>query len=632
MFHNDCNQNYPYNPEKAFSLCFSWLQCCLPMNNLQGEFRPSLMVDVAADYRQGRFILRWRTAVVLTALAMLMLTVIQEQDFGIKWLSFGWGWLTWICLVPWVIAVVGAKSGRRGAIISYTAGFVYFLVNLYWLVWVTVPGWIAMCFYLAFYFVLCGFLLRRIYLRRRWPFTLVLPIIWVGQEYLRSIVMTGFPWFLLGHSQHANLRMIQICDLFGVYGITFLMAMINGLICDILLRPLRQSKSQQRKTMLSAGPLFLLTVCCVLGTMLYGQHRLGEGKASISQGPSVTVIQEVIPQFVKQAGKSDEEIFSRHLALSEKAQRTLPGPDLIVWPETMVPGPLNHEFLSLEPEELTEEGRKYLTESLSYDKRLCDLTTKKVALLAGAPSLTVNEQGQLSRFNSAFLYLPGGGRYGQRYDKMHLVPFGEVVPFKRSWPWLYSLLNSLTPYDYEYSLDAGSDPTVFEFKDSSGKTNRFSVAICYEDVMPAVVRRLAGLENGKKRIDFLLNISNDGWFVRGGIKDEPVKSSSEQLQHLIICKFRAVENRVGIARAVNTGISAFIKPDGAVQKNALMDGFPPGEHEREAVAGYLTDKIYIDTRISLYSRIGDTFAIVCTVLMGLLFLLSLHRKKRLAKK
>ena len=277
------------------------------MNSSQGEFRP-LVVDVPADYRQRHITLRWRTVVVLTMLTMLMLTAIQEP--------IGWSWLGWLCLVPWVIAVVGAKGSRRGAMISYIAGFVYFLGNLYWLVWVTVPGWIALCFYLGFYFVLCGFILRRIYLRRRWPFTLVLPIIWVGQEYLRSIVMTGFPWFLLGHSQHENLRMIQICDLFGVYGVTFLMVMINGLVCDILLRPLRQSESQQRKAMLSVGPLFLLTVCCVLGTLLYGQRRLGEGKASISQGPSVTVIQEVFPQFVKQAGESDEEIFSRHLTLS----------------------------------------------------------------------------------------------------------------------------------------------------------------------------------------------------------------------------------------------------------------------------------------------------------------------------
>ena len=158
----------------------------------------------------------------------------------------------------------------RLALVNFLAGFLYFLGNLYWLVWVTVPGWLAASFYLAWYYVLCGFLLRGIYLQRRWPFTLVLPLVWVGQEYLRSIVMTGFPWFFLGHSQHENLRLIQICDIFGVYGVTFLVALINGLLCDLLLRPLRQGESQQRKAFLSAGPLFLLTVCCVLGTLLYG--------------------------------------------------------------------------------------------------------------------------------------------------------------------------------------------------------------------------------------------------------------------------------------------------------------------------------------------------------------------------
>jgi len=209
---------------------------------------------------------------------------------------------------------------------------------------------------------------------------------------------------------------------------------------------------------------------------------------------------------------------------------------------------------------------------------------------------------------------------------MHLVHFGEVVPFRESCPPLYRLLSSLTPYDYEYTLDVGKDPTVFTYEDRQERAWRFAVAICYEDVMPQVPRRLT-VAKGEKRVDFLLNISNDGWFVTGA-KDEPIKPSAELIQHLVICKFRAVENRVGIARAVNTGISAFIRPDGIVQEGFLEGNLPEKARQRQAVAGFATDKVYLDTRVSIYSRVGDIFAIICTALAALLLLDGIRCQRR----
>ncbi len=410
--------------------------------------------------------------------------------------------------------------------------------------------------------------------------------------------------------------------------------MVNGLWCDLLLRPLVRSKNRGHGPRLDAISSILITACCIAAAVVYGQFRLNQGQRTITPGPTIAVVQEAIPQYVKVSSDSDrksrEEIFRKHLKLSQEALAANVEPNLIVWPETMVSGPLNHEFLNLQTDVLTEEGQELLKESLSYDSRLRDLSRKGTAVLVGSTSFTLFDD-PMKKYNSAFLYLDDGQRYHTRYDKMHLVPFGEVVPFRESWHWLYRLLNNLTPYDQEYTLDAGKNPTVFEFGDKNGKKWRFAVAICYEDVMPQVPRRLAAAEKGNKRVDFLLNISNDGWFVTGG-QGTPLNPSAELLQHLVICKFRAVENRVGIVRAVNTGISAFIRPDGRVQEGYLAGNLSKNHTQRQAEAGFLTDNVYLDRRISPYSIIGDSFAIACTVLTGFLFIGGILMQSRWKKK
>jgi apolipoprotein N-acyltransferase len=161
--------------------------------------------------------------------------------------------------------------------------------------------------------------------------------------------------------------------------------------------------------------------------------------------------------------------------------------------------------------------------------------------------------------------------------------------------------------DYEYSLFPGEEFRSFSMQPPSApsKEFRFGIPICYEDVMPYVCREFARGE-GRKRVDFLLNISNDGWFGRG----------VQQPQHLAICVFRAVENRVGIARAVNTGISGFIKPTGRLHD--LVAGDP--SHRWPGIAGYSVARLTVDSRYSYYSRYGDWFAWFCAVLWLVFFL------------
>jgi len=585
------------------------------------------VVNIPSDFRRRRIVVGLRWATIMSALTMAALTVMQEP--------VGWAMIAWVALVPWVLAAAGAEKTWQAVWISYAAGLIYYLGNLYWLVVVTPLGYAALCFYLAWYFPLTGYILRRIYLRRRWPMTFVLPVIWVGQEYLRANLLTGFGWLFLGHSQHEQLRLIQMCDLFGVYAVTFLIAMVNGQLCDMLLRPL-QRPARVKGIYFTAVHLSLIILVCLAGAVGYGSYRLKQGRNTISEGATITVIQEAIPQYVKQQSASAAEIFRKHQVLSKAALAAEAKPVLIVWPETIC-APLNREFLSLtirdfdlskHNESERQELRDILDQSKQQDEQLRQLAGEGVAVLVGASNLKY-VPGGVCKWNSAELYLSDGGRCPRRYDKMHLVPFGEVVPFRESWPWLYRQLNRLTPYDYEYTLDAGDEPTVFEITTDPGDSTRFAVAICYEDVMPAVVRRLAGIEQERKRIDFLLNISNDGWFVRGG-KDSPITATTELIQHLVICKFRAVENRIPIARAVNTGISGFIRPDGRVQHAGPAGTLPDDPADRQAIAGFLTDRVMLDSRVSCYNRIGDSFAAGCTILAGVLLLAGLAplRQKR----
>ncbi|MBN1436998.1 MAG: apolipoprotein N-acyltransferase [Sedimentisphaerales bacterium] len=547
---------------------------------------------------------RW--VIFLMLISIGGLSAIQEP--------MGWSWLGWVVLVPWVLGAVTVRRLRWGVLIIYGAGLLYFLSNLYWLVGVTVPGYLALGFYLAWYFPLCAVVLRWVYRRTRWPFALVLPVVWVGQEYLRATLMTGFPWLFLGHSQHENYKLIQVCDLVGVYGVTFLLAAMNGVVCDLLLRPIRRMSRDRSRW--GVGVIGLVAmVLLLLVVSFYGRWRLKQGERTMTPGPIVTVVQDVVPQYVRGAKIDMEEIFARHLELTEAALAAEARPDLVVWPETMT-APLNREYLRLPVVNESVETARY------QDTMLRLLTVRSaVDILVGTPTVMYEQRGdayyQVSRRNSAVLYERGGDAW-QSYSKMHLVPFGEVVPFRQSWPWLYGVLNNLTPYDYEYSLDTGTEATVFNFADSQQHNWRFAVAICYEDVMPQVVRQLAGVEDGAKRVDFLLNISNDGWFVREAGKG-PV-ATTELLQHMVICQFRAIENRVGIARSVNTGISCFIRPDGMVQQAGMAGDLPGDPRQRQVVAGFLTDRIMCDSRVTVYSRIGDSFAMLCTGLLGVIAL------------
>jgi apolipoprotein N-acyltransferase len=236
-------------------------------------------------------------------------------------------------------------------------------------------------------------------------------------------------------------------------------------------------------------------------------------------------------------------------------------------------------------------------------------------VVTGSASLVQTPYDLLSkerRYNSATVFHSDGREPG-RYDKVHLVYFGEVVPFRfGKLRFLYFWMNRLMPFsgpdgDFEYSLFRGEGFHSFEMRPASqpGRTYRFGIPICYEDVMPYVAREFT-YGGDAKRVDFLLNISNDGWFGR----------SIQQPQHLAICVFRAVENRVGVARAVNTGVSAFVDPSGRIHDGVVgkTDDLWPRN------AGISVANVGVDSRYTFYTRFGDWFGWGCALLWLLLFL------------
>jgi apolipoprotein N-acyltransferase len=564
--------------------------------------------------------------------------------------------LVFVALVPWAVATCRTHRAWLAHWLSFLVGWGFFLVTLRWLMPVTGLGYGALAGYLALYWTVAAWAIRT---GRRHGVSPVwtLPVTWVACEYLRGTVMTGFPWLFLSHSLYSQLPLIQVSDLAGAYGVSFLAAWINGVLVEAALRRWPAPGRQYGGRQLWAGAA--VGVALLAGTCGYGLYRLREvdfEATSALHGPRVAVVQHDFPLVSTWPyGDDPSVVLVEYLRLAADAARQQP--DLLAFPETVWAAYQNIDFVErgvVVPEvqpgswawgvtchralsafargdysavnaiisNLERDLRKLgaARPEMNVPKALPRLPAEggpRVTALVGAVSLDQFPEATYPKvryYNSALLYDADGNQRRQRYDKNHLVPFGELVPFRQAkllgfdLHWLYRWLNKLSPFSrggqVEYSLTPGAELTVFELATPTGDY-RFGVPICYEDATPHVIRRFVW-EGRRRRVDFLVNISNDGWFLH----------SHELPQHLAICVFRAVENRVGIARAVNTGISAFIDPNGRIYSRVRTDGrdFGPG------VVGYDVQRVYLDRRGSFYGRAGDWLALACLGLAGILWL------------
>ncbi len=474
---------------------------------------------------------------------------------------FDWGGFAWIAFVPLWIALEDKAVGER-TLLGFLTGLLFFLSSLFWLRYVTWLGMFLLSIYLAVYLALfsvwSGFCLRRfpIFLQG-----LLLAAGWVALEQIRSHLFTGFGWNLLGYSQWHRLSLIQIADVTGAYGVSFLVIIGNvGLF--FCWKALREKEARY------LWPL-PLALCLVFSTSLYGTLSL---RQTVPSHPvRIGIVQGNIPQDLKWNPSVREMIFTKYERLTERV--SLNQPDIVFWPETSVPGILPEERDLLDRlRHLTKKGGDFLLVGSAY--RL--------------------EEGMT---NSALLITPKG-EITQRYDKLHLVPYGEYIPFEKQFP---MLRDRIVTGDFI----AGKELTVF-----GHPAGRFSVLICFEDIFPDLARRFVG-----EGAQMLVNITNDAWFHK----------SAAPLQHAQASVFRAVENHVPVVRAANTGLSCVIDANGRILGTVSDER---GEEIEVTGSKFFILPLAADHPPTFYTRHGDLFAGGCVSMAILALALRVVRARR----
>lgn len=594
---------------------------------------PPELLRIIATGRRQRPVRRGSrmSAALLAALSLLLL-----------WVSFTpleFAPAAWLALVPLCCLVRLSTLPSRCYLHLSLLGFAWALVTLQWMRLghpAMYGALVALAFYVGLYIPAFVGLSRRA-VSGGLPLWLAVPVVWTALEYLRAYLLTGFSWYYLGHTQYRWLTLIQVADLTGTYGVSFVIALTNacvaGLLPVSLLQRLRLDiggSGSGRETPavadLRAWPVAALPVVVVGACCLYGVVRI-QDPAEFGAGPSVALIQGNFTPEVKH----DPDSWMRRYAIHDRLTRHCVDlqPDLIVWPETMFPWPdrsvadgtTDEQLLARLPPMLQEEGgfdeqaiaaawrSQEVRQSLADHSRMVG-----AALVMGIEAHVVSAQA-LQAFNSVAFIRPDLGYVG-RYDKMHRVIFGEYIPLKDLFPWL----SNLTPFGPNYGISAGDAPRLFEYGGF-----RLAPLICFEDTVPQVVRRIAGQRTKDgAACDLLVNLTNDAWF----------RGSSELDQHLITAAFRCVETRTPLVRAVNGGISAFIDGNGQIREPAQILQIDDNVREyrpeltplqglrdpatgrwRRQFSGIVFGQVPLDSRDSLYLRTGDWFAAGCLLVL-----------------
>ncbi len=480
-------------------------------------------------------------------------------------------YLGFIALVPLIISL-DTLTARQAFIAGFTAGFIHFTTLIYWIVPTlcrfgglhpipAVAALMLLCLYLSVYPALFAFGLKKLAPPPAWM-PLAAACLWTGLEWVRTWMFTGFPWGILGYSQAGNPWVIQIADMTGVLGISFLLVMcsaMTALAWGCLVTNRRTGRSAARR------PVFIAAACtCLLlaGTYGYAVYRIADVEKQMVRAPEtrLAIIQGNIEQDVKWSLPFRQATIEKYGTLSMEAVPSRP--DLIIWPETALPFYYGHDTA------LSSQVDQYIRQA-------------RTRFLIGTPAVDTAHD-PVRYYNRVMLLdhlaLPRGV-----YDKTHLVPFGEYVPFQ---DWLF-FIEKLTAEAGNFSRgDTGFVPLPFN-------NHQTGVLICFEILFPEISR--AFVNNGA---DLLTTVTNDAWFG-------PTAAAA---QHFSIAVLRAVENRRSVARAANTGISGFIDPTGRVSDTTALFA--------DAVIARSMPAL---TRISFYTRYGDLFTCICVIALGMGF-------------
>lgn len=484
----------------------------------------------------------------------------------------GLSWLAWFALTPLLIAAKDLRF-KDGFKIGLLTGLVHNITLLYWLsytmetyghlpVYLAIPILFLFSFYLSLYIAFFSGLLTRITLKPLMLFFMI-PALWVSLEYVRSFLFTGFPWELTAYSQYKSLHIIQVSDIFGSYGVSFLLILSNAAVFIGFLYLTKSGRWGRKVSGVHFASSVLIFLFALTFVWFYGKIRieLTDKTVSDSHKTRISVIQGNIGQSEKWDPALQYSAVKKYLDLSGSV--IAEKPELVVWPETAAP------FYFLYDTGLTEMVQRRIAET-------------GVSFLVGSPSFIRNKDN-LEYYNSAYLIGPDGKAYG-KYDKVHLVPYGEYVPLKKWLPFIGKIVENVGDFR------SGKKGATISLNGHS-----LGVLICYELIFPYLSR--AEVNNGA---GLLVNITNDAWYGK----------TSAPYQHFSMAVFRAVENRRALVRAANTGISGFIDPSGRIMASTPI-------FEDAA----MTRSIPILKEITFYTRFGDLFAFICIAAAALTLLI-----------
>ena len=489
---------------------------------------------------------------MLSAMSGILLVLIFPR--------FNFEILAWLAFIP-LFSAIESKTPQLAALSGFITGMVFYTSGLSWInntlinygnlpqvVSFMVLGLLSA--YLSLYTALFCYLITMVCKDNKGVFFLFAPALWTALEYIRSTHSEyGFSWLGLGYSQFQYLPVIQMAEYTGVYGVSWLIMLVNvGFYLTW--------KSWNDRPDTNMGVRFLSVTILVLALWM-GYGSLALNRTSKAPSLKVALIQGNVEQAMKWNPVYQKLVMSKYKNLTLKAAQSKP--QLIVWPETATPFFYNQH----------EAGTQFVN----------DLARQtKTPILFGSPY-----RENTTHYNSAYLVSETGDTQG-RYNKIHLVPFGEFVPFRKLLFFVEKMVAMIGDFG------RGNAATLF---DVAG--HKAGVSICYEMIFPDLMRQ--AVKNGAH---FLVNITNDAWFSK----------SAASYQHMSMGALRAVENRVPIVRAANTGISGTITANGVLQD----------ETELFVEAAQITQITPRQGGLTFYSSYGDVFSWLCLLATGLIAL------------
>ena len=551
--------------------------------------------------------------------------VLCVLSFGLLWACFTpveAAPAAWLSLTPLCLLMRTTQLSRRHYAVITVCGWLWAAATLQWMRlghWSMYFALIALAFYISLYFPVFVGISRRL-TQSGIPLWLTVPCVWTSLDFLRARLMTGFPWYFLGHSQYRWIELIQVADVAGVYGVTFLVAMSSAVVAECIPDSVLTQIGFKINTLIQPHRrrnAVSVLIVLVLAAVVYGWWR--QQPLAARDGPVIALVQGHFPPDLKH-GLNPMRIVNAHDLLTSRAAQEQP--DLIVWPETMWPEPdlivdpsvtddrLIQILSAVQPmsDEAARRAVDWWRNHNVRDKLIQRSQEAGTSILFGLTTRLAEPQG-LKQFNSAALVRPDLGYMG-RYDKIHRVVFGEYIPLKSVFPFLATF----SPYGSP-GIEAGTEPVIFE----TGGV-RYAPVICFEDTIPQLVRRIVMHESrAADRPDVLVNLTNDGWF----------HGSSELDQHFITSVFRCIETRRPMVRAVNGGISAMIDSSGRIRTpetflimtssggfqgdfkavDSLID--PTTGRWYRQCAAVMVGQVPVDGRNTCYLFYGDWFAMLC---------------------